>query len=649
MKKMKNLALMGAIALTGAVGFTACSSSNDVAEDINPNYNPETNTVKTEFVINVTQPGERTRMTTAAAGAGDFQGLNNMYLLCFPTLPTTTTTIGSGQVLSLADYPSTAVLNGTTPTQTDNSSKWYTLYIPTATTNFLFYAKTVNGTPSTPATTGKLNYTVSGQTSVGNISFSLQPIVSASMTSDEATLLAYLNAVVGAKVGSDDTKTWAGTVAKRDANDAESSHYKALADAYQQFISISTNGVRQGSARAILSTIAALHASLQDVSSHEAGDPQAIANAVIAAIETNFTITTGVASFKDSDLPTTTTEYPQNLPDGSAILTFNSSTSPNQFAYTNNGTIGAATIATPMNKFTYPSELTYYCNSGLRATTSSVTTSELPNNSVTWLNDGNWTTWTQSAVNASTRAVAMKENVTYGAAQLYSTVSSTASTFTDNAHNVTYNDAITGNDIENQSIDLSGENDFLKVTGIIIGGQPTTARFDYLPATSATPDYAIYDKVDAAGSSAGTLIVGNSTTPTASYYTLALDNYKSGEQSPVNVAVEFVASKDFFGRDGLIKAGQSFYLIGSLDPTTFAANAIDWTKHVSFKTTDDGYNINRVFIRDAKTTATFSLNATSLQKAYSTIPDLRSTQMVFGLSVDLAWKTGLTFDNIVFN
>ena len=75
MKKMKNLALMGAIALTGAVGFTACSSSNDVAEDINPNYNPETNTVKTEFVINVTQPGERTRMTTAAAGAGDFQGL----------------------------------------------------------------------------------------------------------------------------------------------------------------------------------------------------------------------------------------------------------------------------------------------------------------------------------------------------------------------------------------------------------------------------------------------------------------------------------------------------------------------------------------------------------------------------------------------
>ena len=547
---MKNLALMGAIALTGAVGFTACSSSNDVAEDINPNYNPETNTVKTEFVINVTQPGERTRMTTAAAGAGDFQGLNNMYLLCFPALPTTTTTIGSGQVLSLADYPSTAVLNGTTPTQTDNSSKWYTLYIPTATTNFLFYAKTVNGTPSTPATTGKLNYTVSGQTSVGNISFSLSPIAS-TMTDDETTLLGYLNAIVAAKDGTDASKTWESTVAKRDGEGSTPAdpHYKALADAYQQFISTSTSGVRQGSARAILSTITDLHASVKTVSNTETGDPKLIADAVLAAIETNFNIdgTSGEASFKSTTLPETTTAYPQNLPDGSAILTFNSTSTPKAFEYTNNGTVGAATIATAMNKFTYPSELTYYCNSALRATSSTVTTSTLPTNSVAWLTDGNWTGWTQTAVDASTRAVAMKENVTYGAAQLYSTISSSVSTFTDNAYNVTHNDGITGNDIANQSIDLSGENDFLKVTGIIIGGQPTTARFDYLPATSATPDYAIYDKVDAAGSSAGTLIVGNSTTATASYYTLALDNYKSGEQSPVNVAVEFVASKDFFG------------------------------------------------------------------------------------------------------
>ena len=643
MKKNFIYALMSAIALTGAVSFSACSSSDEVVEN-NPNFDPETNKVKTEFVINVTQPGERTRMSTANAGAGDFQGLNDMYLLCFSAVPGTSTGIATGHELSLAGYPS-AALNGTTPTQTDNSSKWYTLYIPTETTNFLFYAKTVSGTPAAPATTGKLNYTVSGQTSVGSIGFSLSPIASA-MTTDEATLLGYLNAIVAAKDGTDASKTWESTVAKRDGEGSTPAdpHYKALADAYQQFISTSASGVRQGSARAILSTITDLYASVNAVSNTETGDPKLIADAVLAAIEANFTIdgTSGEASFKSTNLPETTTAYPQNLPDGSAILKFNSTSKV--FAYTNGGTIGTATIATAMNKFTYPSELTYYCNSALRATSSNVTTSTLPNNSVQWLTDGNWTGWTQTAVDASTRAVAMKENVTYGVAQLYSTVSSSVSTFTDNAEYVTTHDGITGNDIANQSIDLSGASDYLKVTGIIIGDQPNTAGFDYLPSSTST-DYAIYDKVDAAGSAAGTLIVGNNTTLTATYYTLALDNYTSAAtQSTVNVAVEFVASKDFFGIDGLIKAGQSFYLIGELNPTSFASTAIDWAKHVSFKSTDTGYNKNRVFIRDAQTTATFTLNATSLQNAYSTIPDLRSTQMVFGLSVDLAWKPGLTFN-----
>ena len=641
---MKNLALMGAIALTGAVGFTACSSSNDVAEDINPNYNPETNAVKTEFVINVTQPGERTRMATANAGAGTFQGLNNMYLLCFPAAPGTTTTIAAGHELSLAGYPS-ASLNGTTSTQTDNSSKWYTLYIPTETSNFLFYAKTVSGAPAAPATTGKLNYTVSGQSSVGTIGFSLSPIASA-MTTDETTLLSYLNTIVAAKDASDATLTWESSVAKRDnTSDPTYIDYKDLADAYQKFISTSNAGVRQGSANAILSTIADLYVIVNNVSSTKSGDPKKIADAVLAAIVDKFTIdgTTGEASFKSTTLPETTTAYPQNLPDGSAILKFN--TSSKEFEYTNGGTIGTATIATAMDKFTYPSELTYYCNSALRATSSIVTTSGLPTNSVDWLDESNWatTTWTQTAVDASTRAVAMKENITYGVAQLYSTVSSSVSTFTDNAYNVTHNDGISGNDIDNQSINLSGASDFLKVTGIIIGGQPLAAGFDYLPTASTTYGYAIYDKVDAAGSAEGTLIVGNNTTPTATYYTLALDNYTTaGSQSTVNVAVEFVASKDFFGKDGLIKAGQSFYLIGSLDPT--AGGDITWADHKSFKDGDNGYNVKRVFIRDAKTTATFTLSATSLQNAYSTIPDLRSTQMVFGLSVDLAWKPGLSFN-----
>ena len=51
MKKNLMFAMFGAIALTGAVELTSCSSSDDVAADVNPNYNPETNEVTTQFEL----------------------------------------------------------------------------------------------------------------------------------------------------------------------------------------------------------------------------------------------------------------------------------------------------------------------------------------------------------------------------------------------------------------------------------------------------------------------------------------------------------------------------------------------------------------------------------------------------------------------
>jgi hypothetical protein len=56
--------------------------------------------------------------------------------------------------------------------------------------------------------------------------------------------------------------------------------------------------------------------------------------------------------------------------------------------------------------------------------------------------------------------------------------------------------------------------------------------------------------------------------------------------------------------------------------------------------------ITRIFTQDYKTIATFNFTSTSLQSAYNTVPDLRSSQLSFGLSVDLVWRPGLTFDNV---
>ena len=50
----------------------------------------------------------------------------------------------------------------------------------------------------------------------------------------------------------------------------------------------------------------------------------------------------------------------------------------------------------------------------------------------------------------------------------------------------------------------------------------------------------------------------------------------------------------------------------------------------------------RVFIQDYTTTANFTIN--SLKNAYVTIPDLRASKLQLGLSVDLTWQSGLTFN-----
>jgi hypothetical protein len=57
--------------------------------------------------------------------------------------------------------------------------------------------------------------------------------------------------------------------------------------------------------------------------------------------------------------------------------------------------------------------------------------------------------------------------------------------------------------------------------------------------------------------------------------------------------------------------------------------------------------IPRVFIQDHMTTAKFKIGANSLKYAYLTVPDLRSSSVTLGLSVDLQWSTGLDFGNVL--
>lgn len=652
MKTYFNYALLSAIAFVGATGFTACSSSDEVAET-NPNYNPEKNAVKTEFVINVTQPGERTRMAAADAGAGTFQGITNMNLFCYADAPATVNSMDADHKLTLTSFNNTPAIDGSDETKTNTSSQVYTMYIPVGTANFLFYA-TALGSITDKFAQGSLGNNLATATTVvtnpaaeTDIKFNLESIVptasSTTITTPQGYLTTILNGIKDAQVTS--TNTWAGTHGATGA-------MTALGNAFDQFTNQAHSGdVRQGSSLAILHMVKDLFGAVNgDYALQTDADAKAMAEAVLDKIVLYFDVTkTGAASpytytwnsdaYKATMDGATfnTNSYPesQNLPTGSAVIVYDNT---NGFSFINDGTHGAAAVTTAYDKFTYPSQLTYYCNSGLWQTTAGKTSSDYPTSSSAWLSYA-WNTngWNGNAVSAATRAVAMKDNITYGAAQLLSTIKlDTGVGTTENDALVDNASTVTGGAVANNVFDGSSDAKTitLYVHGILIGGQPATSVYDYLPYNNNASDV-IYDRFSFDGTVVNTTGVTN--------YTLAMDNYTTDEtQATVNVALEMTANKDFYGISGKIKAGQKFYLIGSLDPAN--GGTITWDNHKSFKSGDVGYNKNRVFIRDAQTTATFTLKKNTLKNAYSTIPDLRSTQMLFGISVDLAWKTGLTFN-----
>ena len=89
MKKYFSYALVGAIALTGAVGFSSCSSSSDEVVGNNPSYNSEQSSVKTQFTIsfqnNVARANTRQSadIVQNAQTIASFRGMDNIVLLPF--------------------------------------------------------------------------------------------------------------------------------------------------------------------------------------------------------------------------------------------------------------------------------------------------------------------------------------------------------------------------------------------------------------------------------------------------------------------------------------------------------------------------------------------------------------------------------------
>ena len=328
------------------------------------------------------------------------------------------------------------------------------------------------------------------------------------------------------------------------------------------------------------------------------------------------------------------------LPDGVALMTIDND---DNFTYAITNTTTLLDGMTDVSKYMYPAELLYFDNSALRCNTASVPANEYPDGYNTWDAD-TWTGWTVGnpggIVSSSTRSVAVKNNINYGVAMLKTAVVLDGTSFNDNRN------AFTGE--ANQALTESQVGGF-KLTGVLVGGQNYQMGWNYLakdPSTATNWNYVVYDNK----------IENNGTIPTTvgrENYTLLFDNYNfdtQANQSDVLVALEFENNGiAFYGEHNLIPVGGKFYLVGKLELSGKTINTNQWDQYYPVPPyTNEGASqkITRIFIQDFMTSATFKIGANSLQKAFNTIPDLRSTQTSLGLSVNLEWKQGLVFDNV---
>lgn len=598
MKKIKFFSFASAVLLASAAGMTSCSS-----DSIEPTGGSGVagQVVKTQFYLNIPYAGNdeggnarvSTRMSaTSTQNNNNFLGLVDLDMFAFEGNPTSDAT--STRTIRIGDKKGNY----------DNES-WRRLYsdiaIPVGTTNMVLYTRaskksstitTRDNFEAGSLTNPYANFTDEAKPKLSDFKFNLKTIHSANDFANKGNyILNKLNAIAQTEVTDGEATIKWSNISEATSYGTEEER-NILQNLYTNFVSLSA-----GSENSVKRAIDDLKAAVET---------QKLTNCK--------TLTDAIKGKCTTNELNTTTGFPRNynLPDGAAVLEFKEAT--RTFAY-EEGITGVTTGSNLVDytKITYPSELAYFVSSPVRTSSTKDKLADLPDYKA-WL--GNTADWGQygDVVKSNTTLVVLKEPVQYGVACLESKIKCEYAKLEDNAKDILNSTA------ENNTLTVPEEG--IKVTGILIGGQPQGVEWNFEPASSATFDHTIYDK-DISG------IVAQISYSNPNY-TLVLDNKNSSTtnpaQSKVYVTVELENNMgDFYGKEGLIPNGSRFYLVGELNPTGNTTTTVD-----------------HVFVKDHTTVANFTIK--NLQNAYNHIPDMRTTKINVGLAVDLKWESGITFN-----
>ena len=320
------------------------------------------------------------------------------------------------------------------------------------------------------------------------------------------------------------------------------------------------------------------------------------------------------------------------------------------YNYTNQPFVTDMTTTVPSfdpTHYMYPAELAYFVNSPLRVNETPTNSEDLdalfPNGTVNWDDTSKWGAgWSVGAVTSSTNSIAVVKNINYGVAMLKTSVSADTPNLDDNRATLKPGESA-------QSIDLSG----LRLVGILIGGQDDQLDWQFLPKEDDIT-YVVYDNAVGAFNATDKKYNGIQLNGSDVNYTILFDNYtKTGTQNSVRFALELenIGGQDFWGKDNLIRQGAKFYLQGEMRLSEGDASTLVWDTNYQVPPLDQTSGVStqthRVFIQDHMTIANVKLGPNALKQAVLSVPDLRTSQSSLGLSVDLSWTQGLTFNPVI--
>ena len=529
-------------------------------------------------------------VTVQNAGSEDFasNGMTGIVLIPFAEkAKATSASKRHGANIDLGDFGGNVAVGA-------NRGKVYAdKQVPMGTGSFLFYG--VSGkTSSNLFEKGSLAAgDLTGQPS--SFAFSLQPICSdaSSALADAGTFNTYLNGIAAAHDTLYSGKAW------KDITSGENEGYYNMFIAYSQLTTLSTYGVER--------MLTDLYHTL-DIST------DSLAKAIRKAIlDPTYATLDGEGASAKVKLVAGLQNFPQkyNIPVGAVSTAYTAGAFGGSGAHT----YGDLTPG-DLQKYVYPAQLWYFSNTKIR-TANTKKLEELASKP-------NWKSVLDSygdadgSVTSTTKSIALIDTIQYAVARLDVQVK-----FSDIV--IKCNDPADPQTAESDhGLDVEFPISGYPMKAVLVGGQRNVG-FDFTPL-DASAVYTIYDTV----MTSAIYAQKNASVYSAANSTLVLETKvdDNAHGSDVNVALEFInTGKDFYGVDNqLIPAGARFYIVGTLKAEDATEAALD----------------HKVFKQDYTTTARF--NISTLKKAYSTIPDLKAPQLEIGMSVDLTWQAGHTYD-----